>query len=728
MIKNEMTFGGVDFGTQFHAYVATSNFLDGASKDMDSVKVLGRSGNLQVNNNRYNNITLRVLVYVTENMKTNMDAMRSFLESCHGYQVYTESLNPDEWRMASFKQAFTPDLYDINGGTVELEFDCMPQRYKNSGKESTDISSESTTASGNPVSISNPSGLTALTGLNVDIQPVQDLNCYDHPWVGGANINKLPCGEVFTHTEYGITLTSDGRGRYTLSGTATENFSFPFDIPEVTLPSSTYVHLMNDKKGSGTGTINLDFYNNTTRVDWLGFSIVNRIYNGSSAMANKVINKLRVRVNAGEVIDGTLTFTPMILETDAVTDFTPWQNICPITGHTSASVTRTGKNLLNQSDFVHGSISGTGADFNSNTRLRSPFVMVESGKTYSVQCNSELLIYEMHRYDASKNWLGRTASNRVSSTFTVDSDTRYMKFLVRKSNNAAIELNELTAFQLEEGNVTSYEPYQGQTVTVDLNGTRYGGTLDVLTGVLTVNTVSKEVRSFNWTDRFASQNRVYATVAALFGEDFRPYYYPTEDEMLADGKNRCDKMPVENTSQTATRPSVTIGVVNGYFYLNGVQHISSDVTDKATLNTWLDNNPLQVTYKLAEPQTVQLTAQQVSLLTGTNIISTDMESLTVTIASPAELENPTLFESKPIIRVYGNGTLNINDIYITVANSPYTYIDIDCELMDCYHGSNNANSYVSFSTTDYVTLRSGTNYFSYSGFSQVSITPRWYTI
>lgn len=93
------------------------------------------------------------------------------------------------------------------------------------------------------------------------------------------------------------------------------------------------------------------------------------------------------------------------------------------------------------------------------------------------------------------------------------------------------------------------------------------------------------------------------------------------------------------------------------------------------------------------------------------------------------LENPTLFPSKPIIRVYGNnGTLNINDIYITVASSPYEYVDIDCELMDCYHGSNNANQYVSFSTTDFVALKSGTNSFVIDGFTSVEVTPRWYEV
>lgn len=92
------------------------------------------------------------------------------------------------------------------------------------------------------------------------------------------------------------------------------------------------------------------------------------------------------------------------------------------------------------------------------------------------------------------------------------------------------------------------------------------------------------------------------------------------------------------------------------------------------------------------------------------------------------LRNPTLFPSKPIIRVWGNGSLQINSVTVTVANSPYEYVDIDCELMDCYYGSNNANSYVSFSTTDYVTLQSGVNSFVISGFTKVEVKPRWFEI
>lgn len=94
--------------------------------------------------------------------------------------------------------------------------------------------------------------------------------------------------------------------------------------------------------------------------------------------------------------------------------------------------------------------------------------------------------------------------------------------------------------------------------------------------------------------------------------------------------------------------------------------------------------------------------------------------------SASELWNPTLFPSQPLIRCYGNGSLMINNQTITVASNPYDYVDIDCDIMDAFYGSNNANSYVSFNT-DSVVLKSGTNGITHD-MTKVEITPRWYEI
>lgn len=94
--------------------------------------------------------------------------------------------------------------------------------------------------------------------------------------------------------------------------------------------------------------------------------------------------------------------------------------------------------------------------------------------------------------------------------------------------------------------------------------------------------------------------------------------------------------------------------------------------------------------------------------------------------SASELWNPTYFDSHPLIRCYGNGSLTINSQTITVASNPYDYVDIDCDIMDAFCGANNANQYVSFDT-DSVVLRSGTNSITHD-MTKVEITPRWYEI
>ena len=92
------------------------------------------------------------------------------------------------------------------------------------------------------------------------------------------------------------------------------------------------------------------------------------------------------------------------------------------------------------------------------------------------------------------------------------------------------------------------------------------------------------------------------------------------------------------------------------------------------------------------------------------------------------LYNPTLYESKPTIRVYGNGTVTINGNTITIA-SGQSYIDIDSEAQDCYTGNTNKNDKVSFSEHKFPTLKPGVNSISYTGsVTSVEITPRWWIL
>lgn len=101
---------------------------------------------------------------------------------------------------------------------------------------------------------------------------------------------------------------------------------------------------------------------------------------------------------------------------------------------------------------------------------------------------------------------------------------------------------------------------------------------------------------------------------------------------------------------------------------------------------------------------------------------------TSTVASGGSLTNPTNYAAKPLIRVYGYGDLLVNDERVTI-NSGFEYVDIDSEIMDCYHALDNANSRVTFQNRDFPELRSGVNSFSYSGnITSVQVTPRWWRL
>lgn len=102
---------------------------------------------------------------------------------------------------------------------------------------------------------------------------------------------------------------------------------------------------------------------------------------------------------------------------------------------------------------------------------------------------------------------------------------------------------------------------------------------------------------------------------------------------------------------------------------------------------------------------------------------------TTTLTAAGTITNPTVFQSQPLLRVYGSGQLTVNSNVITIESNNYAYIDIDCELMDCYNGSSNANSLVSFNYNNFPKLNSGTNSISFtSGITKVVITPNWWRI
>ena len=113
----------------------------------------------------------------------------------------------------------------------------------------------------------------------------------------------------------------------------------------------------------------------------------------------------------------------------------------------------------------------------------------------------------------------------------------------------------------------------------------------------------------------------------------------------------------------------------------------------------------------------------------------DSGQIAVTFASGSggdSLNNPTVFKSKPLIRVKGSGEGVLNVINSTgIQRMQFTginsYIDVDSEQMNCYKGATSMNDAV---TADkFPVLAPGENHFVFTGgITSAVVTPRWVTL
>lgn len=98
-----------------------------------------------------------------------------------------------------------------------------------------------------------------------------------------------------------------------------------------------------------------------------------------------------------------------------------------------------------------------------------------------------------------------------------------------------------------------------------------------------------------------------------------------------------------------------------------------------------------------------------------------------TYAAGDVIHNPTRYPSKPLIRVYGNGKFSVGDQTVKVENNS-TYLDIDCELQDAFHGYTNMNRYITLLSGAFPTIGVGNTGIAIDGVSKLEIETRFWTI
>ena len=100
-----------------------------------------------------------------------------------------------------------------------------------------------------------------------------------------------------------------------------------------------------------------------------------------------------------------------------------------------------------------------------------------------------------------------------------------------------------------------------------------------------------------------------------------------------------------------------------------------------------------------------------------------------TFTAAGMIINKTYFTAKPLIRCYGSsGTVTVNGVSVTVTGVD-SYVDLDSEEQESHKGTDyTPNSRTTLVNGQYPTLKPGSNTVSFTGFTRIDITPRWWTL
>jgi hypothetical protein len=327
-------------------------------------------------------------------------------------------------------------------------------------------------------------------------------------------------------------------------------------------------------------------------------------------------------------------------------------NVRPISGWTGVKLTRSGTNMispapageteLNGVKFTSNGdgtykIKGTASAYTTFEVNVEPFTIpisvAKGGNGVMVLNNSFVGVNGVgigfyYNSTTIDTW-GLSGINRISNAYAAMGGKLCNKWSVSIPSGASVDGTIAPMFRSDGVNTSGFVPFTGYDV-VEVTwqteaGTVYGGTLDVLTGVLTVDKVAVTIDGtnvkFNQVTAYGTLNR--------FG-----FAYPTGLAVKYTGNTSfclSDKLaPSYNNTIAITTdrpPGFYCFPHSSAFF---VSMPSDTYTTNAQANTWAAANTPVVCYELATHQTIQLTPAQLSTLAGENNVWADTGDTTMT--------------------------------------------------------------------------------------------------
>ena len=505
-----------------------------------------------------------------------------------------------------------------------------------------------------PVSYSSSS-----LGINYQLAQLKNSSAVYLSWDDlGSNILSYPYTDT-TKTTNGITFTVNGEGDVAVTGTATADAYFTIAQGTLSQLGITAGQKFIVTSGYSGAKIVVTETNSS--------NVVVSTITGNDPLqyiATSTTNTLKfsIVIPSGASFGTSQQLQPMIAIEDKIAALNDvsvtMQPIQSLHGYSHPWPAGGGKNICPPDGWEQGQLQSNGSVNIVSYAVSSPYILLTGGQTYTLSRNypdygDGQMAY--HTYDLSKTHLSDSGWKPNNYAFTPESDC-YIRITTRaKPQNQdppALNPNDVgTMFvvQLERGSTaTPWTPYSnicpisGRTglsvyvsptqdpddatvYAVDWStqaGTVYGGTLDVVTGVLTVDRVSKAL---------TSDDRSY-----MSANHYSPIW-----RIAYTGASGTAKAPA-STSVTNIMSNAfkAVGEANrgtaGTCFISGASKwIQFDIPDagistqEEAYSYFFGLTPV-VVYELVTPLTYQLAATQVAVLAGTNNVWSTGDSVSVT--------------------------------------------------------------------------------------------------
>lgn len=442
------------------------------------------------------------------------------------------------------------------------------------------------TAQGEIVSITDGAEDYPIKSLKVNLEPIQDLHGYDKPWVGGAGKNKIPpkTGQAGSAQ---LILGDDATAIASASGVFLKSGTYTLSVNS-TKTSTIYWYDVSSGANAGIGNT-LAPRTVTVSTDGYYFPF---LYNSSGVSSSDV--------------------TTFQLELGSTaTSYEPYSNICPISGHTEVVTEVSGVNVWDEEwelgwwNYQTGVFTATSSFFACKSKIR-----VLPNTDYYWKCPTN--VRELQYYDANGEPLGRRnsfAEGYMNTTFTTPANCYYLTFYFGGTYGTTYNNDISINYPSTD---TDYHAYLGNTYTTTLGRTVYGGTLDVVSGELVVD---RAMVTFDGTENWYSVD--------TSGEDRNRALYLGIDSPTGQYNWNLIGNYITPTGQADSYPQPWEANINAAGHLLiGIPKTIATITE---WKAYLAQNPLQLCYELATPQTIQLTPQEVQLLHGNNNVWSDGE-------------------------------------------------------------------------------------------------------